>query len=65
MLVATFQIVPAMLNVKVEPFRLIVLVFELFDENGTSINQHLIDIGMAYAYDGKTKTDFFTWYKIR
>lgn len=41
-------------------------LIELFDRNsGFSINKLLVEYGMAYNYDGKTKIPFLEWYKLK
>ncbi len=40
-------------------------LIELFDsKTGLSINTLLVEYGMAYCYDGKTKKSFLEWYKL-
>jgi endonuclease YncB( thermonuclease family) len=53
------------LNVKIFDFdKYGRILIELFDNDGKSINQHLINTGMAYFYDGKTKKPFNEWYNF-
>lgn len=40
------------------------VLVELFDKTGKSINENLVEIGMAYRYDGTTKKPFIEWYKL-
>lgn len=42
--------------------RLMGVIYRTNDENSLSINDELIQRGLAYAYDGKKKTDFADWY---